>query len=597
MIKIEVFKWYVYEFFPIDNPDRIYCIPPYQRNYAWEKSHWEELFNDIMSNDEGYFLGTVMCIPMKDKNSHEKYQIVDGQQRITTLLILYATIYAILQKETINNNPKVSENKVLYEMTNIKQRLIPTDKEPYKLRLSQQPMNTSKGEFKDLVNYIINGLTADNKKNEPIFEAHEYFFNSIEKEKEEGSKDLVDIALTLINKLNKLLMIMIVVDNEYSAYTLFESLNNKGLPLSIMDIIKSKMFHADELNGKKSVNMEAQWKNMLSNIDDSPRPQERFLRHFFQSHLTELMKLKCGKDLPSMAKRSNLVKIYEDIIKSDYKYCMDQLVSSAKIYKTITNDSTDLNNSYSRFDKAIVNLNRIEGAPAHQLILYLLRKKQNEETVAKLVEFLVSFFVRRSITDKPSTRTLDKLFVEQINSLEAGDDIEKIYSNLESVSAKDDEFRESLQGNIYKNKNACRLILCSIEENLRTPEDQIDLWGKDNKNKYQFEIEHILPQGKNIPDSWIKMIADGDENRAKEYQQEHVHKLGNLTLTKFNKELRDYSFIKKRDSKNNGEHIGYKNNLKLNESLKNLDKWTVEEIKERTRELVEIAMKIFKLSN
>jgi len=92
------------------------------------------------------------------------------------------------------------------------------------------------------------------------------------------------------------------------------------------------------------------------------------------------------------------------------------------------------------------------------------------------------------------------------------------------------------------------------------------------------------------------MIADRDEKKAKELQVEYVHKLGNLTLTGYNSKLSNFSFEKKRDRKDSeGNYVGYKNGLYLNKKLKDKNSWTIEDIQDRTDELVKEVLGIFSI--
>lgn len=76
-----------------DNDECLYVIPPYQRAYAWGKSEWEELFNDLLINDKGYFLGSLICI-----GNPNEYKVIDGQQRLTTLSVLLLSVYQQIEK-------------------------------------------------------------------------------------------------------------------------------------------------------------------------------------------------------------------------------------------------------------------------------------------------------------------------------------------------------------------------------------------------------------------------------------------------------------------------------------------------------------------
>jgi len=123
-----------------------------------------------------------------------------------------------------------------------------------------------------------------------------------------------------------------------------------------------------------------------------------------------------------------------------------------------------------------------------------------------------------------------------------------------------------------------------------------DLWHRTDKKVFVWTIEHIFPEGQNIPESWVNMIADGDKELAKQYLEEYTHKIGNLTITGYNSTLGNKSFEEKRDrkSKDGQRFIGYKNGLDINREIATMDKWTVDDIKTRTATLVDELMKVYK---
>ena len=140
---------------------------------------------------------------------------------------------------------------------------------------------------------------------------------------------------------------------------------------------------------------------------------------------------------------------------------------------------------------------------------------------------------------------------------------------------------------------AVRYILSSIElSETQTDEIYTNFYERDKK-KFKWTIEHILPQGENIPKEWVQMIANGDDNLAKEIKTELVHKLGNLTLTAYNSKLSNMSFERKKTRQQDGKNIGYLNGLWLNEKLKDENSWTADDIKVRTELLVDKALKLF----
>lgn len=92
------------------------------------------------------------------------------------------------------------------------------------------------------------------------------------------------------------------------------------------------------------------------------------------------------------------------------------------------------------------------------------------------------------------------------------------------------------------------------------------------------------------------MIANGDREKAKEYLYEYTHCLGNLTMTGYNSTLSNLGFIKKRDRQDKqGNFVGYKNGLSINADIAEKEKWTIEDIKERTNKLVSQLLILFKI--
>jgi hypothetical protein len=234
------------------------------------------------------------------------------------------------------------------------------------------------------------------------------------------------------------------------------------------------------------------------------------------------------------------------------------------------------------------------------MLLMFLDKKFgiNSSQKIQIIELLCKYFIRRNVTDYPNTRNLTNYFIdiiEELNALEKYDfeKTKEIFLRL-GRPANDELFANKLKGNVYEeNVGAVRYILSSIELNeTQTDEIYTNFYERDKK-KFKWTIEHILPQGDNIPKEWVKMIANGDENLAKEIKTNLVHKLGNLTLTGYNSKLSNMSFERKKTRQQDGKSIGYLNGLWLNSRLKERNSWTADEIEERTELLVEKAIKLF----
>ena len=163
--------------------------------------------------------------------------------------------------------------------------------------------------------------------------------------------------------------------------------------------------------------------------------------------------------------------------------------------------------------------------------------------------------------------------------------------------AQDSLFEEKLKGDLYEeNVGATRYILSSIElSQSETKERYVNFYAR-NKKLFVWTVEHIFPQGENIPQPWVDMVANGDKNVANQIRKECVHKLGNLTLTGYNSQLSNMSLDKKQNRKDKEDKfIGFKNGLTINEAVKNTNTWTQEDIEKRTAYIVDEAVKLFKL--
>jgi hypothetical protein len=276
-----------------------------------------------------------------------------------------------------------------------------------------------------------------------------------------------------------------------------------------------------------------------------------------------------------------MLDIYERIITKDPVAILDELSENAAIYAGIILNKTDNLSDEQR--ESYLELQRVQGAPSYLFIMYLIKHQDtlnvSNDDVVKICKLLVNFFIRRNLTDSPPTRDLTRIFMSFIESIEQNEYRgAEIFTNLRNtlISASDEFFEEKLRGPVYDdNSGATRFILCMMAKRGMTRENVQDLWRKTNSNQYVWSIEHIFPQGPNIPDSWVDMIAGGDREKAKEYQSLYVHTFGNLTITGYNSTLSNKAFAEKKERKdNNGQYIGYRNGLNLNDDVCDKDEYS-----------------------
>ncbi len=602
---INVNKYPVSQVFDPDSKV-IFEIPKYQREYTWGYREWEALFDDLTENDDGYFLGSIICInSATDMITAPKFEVVDGQQRLTTLSLLLAALYT-----TLNSYKDLLDDDQQSDILQLKRKLV-LKKTQSDLRVVPQVQGSNRDDYMGLLAKI--GIIP--KRPMPKFaglrrieKAYNYFIKRIAAVLED-TEDKVAAMLKLLDKVNAAILVMIEVSNHTDAYTLFESLNNRGTPLTAVDLIKNLLLARLDVIGDGNLDYYfSRWTEILDNLGEEYSDQERFFRQNYNAFRKSLNApfYKGDRQYPlgSIATRSTMLDIYEKLITRDPVKALDELSENAAIYAGILLNKTDGLSDEQR--ESYLELQRAQGAPSYLSIMYLVKNQENlgitDDDLVKVCRLLVKFFIRRNLTDTPPTRDINRIFMSFIEAIEQnGYRGSAIYTNLRdtliNTSASDAFFEEKLRGPVYDdNSGATRFILCMMAKRGMTRENAQDLWKKTNSNQYVWSIEHIFPQGGNIPDSWVDMIADGDREKAKEYQSLYVHTFGNLTITGYNSTLSNKSFSEKKERKDsNGQYIGYRNGLNLNADVCDKDKWTVDIIKARTDRMVKEIMSMFAL--
>lgn len=573
----------------------IYTIPRYQREYTWTRNQWDALLDDLLDNELHYFLGSIICINQaQDALAIQSLELVDGQQRMTTISLLLAAIY-----DSYSKLPDLDMEQQI-ERHNLKNKLV-LKKSSNQPRLIPQVQNNNQQDYFAVLAQI--GILEDietvaNAGNRRMFKAFRHFLSRIDAYLENSSDPIAKLQ-DLLERVNTATLVKIEVVGHSDAYTLFESLNNRGVPLTAIDLIKNKLLAELEAQDKGSIDKQYnRWKKVIDALSDDYAVQERFFRQYYNAFKPNL------KDIVSVpvATKSNLIYIYEKLIAHDAEKFLQSMIRMSSYYAQIVGSRPIVDQP--KLSKLLLSLSRIQGAAAYLLLMVLFERKTElkleDVHLEQIIEFLIAYFVRRNTTDLPPTRDLTRIFMdvsEHVLSLHGIEVVKYIQQHLKKDSASDEQFEKSLKGPVYEdNKAVCRFILCALEESRMTRETQVDLWALKGK-QYLWTIEHIFPQGENIPTSWVKMIADGNADLAEEYRQRYAHCLGNLTISGYNSALGNKSFQeKKMRTDSQGREVGYKNGLYLNSTLVDEDSWTVDKIKVRTQELIEEVMDKYSLA-
>ena len=556
-----------------------YIIPPYQREYAWNKNQWDNLFDDLSENDKGYFLGSLICI-LGEEN---KATVIDGQQRLTTLNILLLAIYSKLKKMLKDdNNQKIMISNKSYNKAwlNLDEFLIYNDKT---LKLTPSIQNNNQTDFDYLVRWIVKGENNNkpaNFGNRRIAKAFNHFSERIETTIEDSIKELFDF----LDKVTSACVVRIDTQDDTSAFILFESINNRGVPLTPMDLIKNTMISYIKNKTAEETNFE--WQKIVNNISDYD-VQVRYLRHFYQAFkpINLIFNSANGKEKIT---KNDLIKTYTEVIKGKSKNVnaedvLGELTKKSQLYKFLSypENIQEQDELWIKYKNKLLDLKKLGIAPAYTLLLFLF-EKHPQQNFANLLNYIEKWFMIRHLTDSPATNRLDEIFIRATKTQHNEYNEEILLDELQKELPSQKRIEEALQSNTLYDDNPAliRYILISLEQQHRTAENQVDFWAVNQKGKAIWSVEHIYPQ-KPKEGEWYEDC------------KERLHSLGNLTLSAYNSNLSNRSFEEKAEVKDEkGNNIGLKSgNVKINDYLLNKDKWCLEYIKERGNQLRETFLK------
>lgn len=607
-----------------------YHVPKFQREYAWGKSNWSKLLEDIYENDLGHYMGSVICVHEKEDLTPSEeliYEVVDGQQRLTTLSLLLMAIYHKLKFDLPELNKEIVEDDDYKDTLNsLRKKLLKKVKSAptrylnggfrdsdYNCFLRVQPST----QFFNLddYKYILqeNELLQDVAKpkncgNRSMYKAYRYFY-------EQMPSDWVQLKL-LVDRINRLAFIIISETSHSKAFILFETLNNRGVPLSGIDIIKNKILAVLEKKHGMAIEQSfLRWQRLLENLP-SHDEQDRFLRQFYNAFK---FKSEIKVDKVPKATGSTLIKIYESLIKKDASKIFEDLEAKAQIYNQLI--EPDKHDS-SRLTESLNDLDRVGAAASYTFLLYLFSLDascfEEKDLRLKTVDLFCKYYMRRNVTDFPNTRDLDAINIDLIEKCQAR--IEEHgslnYSFIESTLLSGrgkpsslESLKSFLSDNIFaSNEGMARYLLAKLDETSHSREYKPDLWARNEKGLFIWTVEHVFPQGKNIPKEWIEMIGNGDKDRAEEIQETLVHCFGNLTLSGYNSKLSNSSFSKKQSRSEanifgNKIKIGYQNGMAINAiefqskdksyNLADAPEWNKEMIEARNKVMVDMILKLF----
>lgn len=547
-------KGNIYE---ILNGNKQFLIPVYQRFYSWDIDQCKRLWNDIVEMQRkdkvGHFVGSIVNIAEQAMPTGvQKYMIIDGQQRMTTLTLLLLALrdYAIMNPSDTTINARRIDNMLLkneYE----------SGDERYKLLLTETDRDV-------LISLVEEKPIAEGSRSR-LIENYNFFAHKL------ADKEIQPAEV--YESIGKLQIVNITLDRAVDdAQAIFESLNSTGKELSESDLIRNYVLMGLEPSEQTYV-YEHLWRPMeqLFIYETQGIVMDAFFRHYLTMKLSRI---------PKQGRVYEEFKLYHLNCKfgTIRELCQD-LLEYAKYYTNIVfkrNSDTDLKKLY----EDIIDLRMEVSYPFllkihHDCIEGLITSDELKE----ILRLCISYVLRRAICEIP-TNSMNKTFATLKNYIRTDDYLNSVKAffvmqDTYKEFPDNDNFEGAFVRRDIYNMRARNYILSRLE-------------NFENKAPIIIEnytIEHIMPQNKNLSLEWQTDLG----TEWQEVQKKYLHTIGNLTLTAYNSEMSDRPFLEKMDMQG-----GFKESaLRLNKYVVLQNKWNEKHIQERANELAKKAESIW----
>lgn len=533
----------------------LFRIPVYQRNYDWSESNCNRLLDDIygiMQSGDKHFLGTIVFMAAKSGGfALQEYIIIDGQQRLTTLMLILKALSVVAESVGDDCYHEIEEQYLHNKYCS----------EEFKVKL--KPIKSDNNQFTLLLEGKIDEMDED---------THIYHNFMLCKDRFERWAERGINPSQVLDALTKLEIVEIVLTKgEDDPQVIFESINSTGLELSNADLIRNYLLmNADD--------QEKLYENYWLHIEKTLRNKMDYsnLDAFFMQYIV----YKTSKPVNSRQLYNSFVKLFKDS-----GYSQESILKELRYYAEIFGAFDYGSAKYSeRINRLLYRLRVLNQTTCYPFLLHVFDDYHqgviDEETVEKILQFILAYLLRRMVCGVPSN-TLRGLFTYLYNRIfKVASNKQKYYETLNkflfTVSSKDvipsaGEFERALQkANIYGNNALCRFLLLDIENGD----------GKEILQAENLTIEHIMPQ---------TLSADWSHIRPEDHE-EYLHTLGNLSVTGYNSELSNKSFAEKQDIiRENSKAVI------LNSDVLDKESWNITTIRARAKRLAEIVMTRYKI--
>lgn len=537
-----------------------YCIPVFQRDYAWTEEQCTKLFEDIVmayKKDRPHFCGSFVYAPLGSKKHIDSYIIIDGQQRFTTLYILIKA----LADSADDDRDKDALQRYLYNEDKFDRYGLDE-----KSKLKLKPVKTDNDQLLLLMSGKIEQM--DKSRRGIIYHNYMLFTQLIKSFLEESSANSV---LMINDGIEKLICADIRLDTDDNAQEIFERINSTGIKLGLADLIRNYILMTDTDQERL---YEEYWLTVQNLLPD------KLLDNFFIDYL--------NMKSDGFVKESEAYKSFKQVYvegKYDNERMLQEILHYAKQYYVFCYGSSDFG---AEVNKALAGLRKLKQTTVYLFLFRVFDDYENgiinKNELARVLKMLLSYSIRRLVCEIGSNtlrglyKTLyGRVFEQKENKNTYYDSLVSFFLQQTSKNTipSDNEFVTALQEkNLYSKNALCKYLLCAIENQ-----------GKETLDTENLSIEHIMPQNKNLSMSWQKMLGENWQS----VHEKYLHTLGNLTLTGYNSELGDKPFEKKKEKlEETITHIAV-----LYSDVKDKSEWNSVNMEKRAKRLAEIILKLF----
>lgn len=547
----------------MEGADKRFVIPVYQRKYDWKYDNCRQLYEDlkkiVVDGRESHFFGSIVSAVVP-KGSKIEYHIIDGQQRLTTItLLLLAIRNLIAQGKITTTEGRLDEQ--------ISQRFLVSPWASEDDRIKLRPVKSDSEALAKLF-----GDEEDYDRSSNLTTNYQFFCDMVLKEE-------IPVA-DLYAAVGKLEIISITLDQGDNAQLIFESLNSTGLALTEGDKIRNYV-----LMGLPAQNQSKYYDIYWAKI-------ERCTGNDVSGFVRDYLSIK-EQIIPSINTVYRAFKDYAEKVSLPIDTLLADLLRYARFYEKLLVCKSGLKEQ--KLDDCLYRLKRLEIVVTRPFLMEVLRLNQDGKLTSKdvLQIFLITenYLFRRNICEVP-TNALNKIFLTLNREILRYDNtadnyvakfIYALLSKKESGRFPDDaEFTGALATKqVYQMRGKYKAYLFERLENYGTIETK-DVYTHLDNNVYT--IEHIMPQ--HLTPAWIECLGAN----AGDIHGMWLHRLANLTLTGYNPNLSNKSFVEKRDAKEGGYKVS---GLKMNQKIATQNSWGLAELEERNVEMLALAVEIW----